>query len=103
MYKNNERLKFLLDHGAKMDTSNINSNPLFNAIYVRSAECVKIFLDAGIDVTVNYEDGSGDAYKYARNCSSREIVLLIQEKLKELGIEVKMKLKKINCNFIYYL
>lgn len=89
-----QMVKFLLEHGAEMDTSNINSNPLFNAIYARSVECVKILLDAGIDVTVKYEDGPGDAYRYARNNSSMEIVLLIQDKLKELGIEVKNEIKK---------
>lgn len=89
-----EMVKFLLEHGAKMDISSADTNPLFSAIYARSVECVKILLDAGIDITVNYEDGPGDAYKFARNYSNREIVLLIQDKLKELGIEVKNEIKK---------
>lgn len=89
-----EMLKFLLDNGARMDISSAETNPLFSAIYKRSVECVKILLDAGIDVTVKYEDGPGDAYRYARNNSSMEIVLLIQDKLKELGIEVKNEIKK---------
>lgn len=89
-----EMVKFLLEHGAKMDISKSKTNPLFSAIYARSAECVKILLDAGIDVTVNYEDGPGDAYEFAQNYSSMEIVLLIQDKLKELGIEVKNEIKK---------
>ena len=89
-----DMVKFLLENGAKIDINSAETNPLFAAIYKRSAECVKILLDAGIDVTVDYKDGPGDAYTYARNYSSDEIVLLIQDKLKESGISIQNEMKK---------
>lgn len=89
-----ETVKFLLEHGAKMDVSKPTTNPLFSAIYARNLECVKILLDAGIDVTVDYKDGPGDAYTYARNYSSDEIVMIIQDKLKESGVKIENEIKK---------
>lgn len=67
--KGNVKLvKYFLDAGSKLDTSDQVRNPLFAAVIGRSSEVAQLLLDAGIDATVRYKgqartlDAIGFAY-----------------------------------------
>lgn len=52
-----EATAFLIRHGSRLPTHLTVANPLFAAITGRSAACVRMLLDAGIDAGVRYTDG----------------------------------------------
>jgi ankyrin repeat protein len=66
---------------APLNVDNIDDNALFSAIYARSLECVKLLVDAGIDIHKTYdlghrfknalafaeEEGCTDIAKYLRD------------------------------------
>lgn len=52
-------VKYLLDKGAKLDTSPPHKNPLFAAIYGNHLEIGKLLLEAGIDKDVKYSGKHG--------------------------------------------
>jgi len=61
-------VKLLLKHGAYLDTSEPERNPLFGAIYVGSLDIARTLVAAGIDHTVSYTGPSMQnmtAYKFA--------------------------------------
>lgn len=49
-----EAVRFLIEHGSILDTSDTTCNPLLRAIIGGSADTVRLLLDSGIDATVKY-------------------------------------------------
>jgi ankyrin repeat protein len=74
-------VRVLLAHGALMDTSEPERNPLFGAIYGGHAEVAKVLIDAGIDTTVKYTGESMknmDALAFAREQQQPEIERMLR-------------------------
>lgn len=72
--------KYLLDNGAKMDTSEPARNPLFSAIYGGHTEIARLLLDRGIDFRVRYNGknmNNVDAMAFAKQWGRAEIVELL--------------------------
>ncbi len=77
-------VKLLYDHGAILDTSTFEGNPLFAAIYNNHVEVAKFLIDKGIDLTASYAIGkldSCDALEYAREYGATEIYNYIKDKM----------------------
>lgn len=69
-------VEYLLSKGAGMDVSDPQRNPLFSAIYGGHLEIVKLMVDRGIDVHVQYTGGTMkgmDALEFARERGETEI------------------------------
>lgn len=69
-------VKWLLSHGAKIDTRNITNNPLFSAIQCGHPELVKLFLDLGVDPKIVYPCGR-NALTFAREWGNKEIIMML--------------------------
>lgn len=69
-------VKWMLNHGAKIDVSDINSNPLFSAIQSGHSELVKFFVELGIDTKIVYPCGR-DAIAFARIWDLKEIIEIL--------------------------
>jgi ankyrin repeat protein len=70
-------VRYLLNHGSRLDTSSETRNPLFGAIMGRSVEVVRLLLDRGIDATVRY--GPKTATGFALWQGQREIARVIAQ------------------------
>ncbi len=53
-YGQSDVLRFLLDHGAELDVTESERNPLFSAIQGGDLEIAKMLIDHGIDTLVSY-------------------------------------------------
>lgn len=76
-----DAVKLLLSHGATIDTTEPNLNPLFGAIYNGHIEVVKILLEYGVDVDVKYtgENMKGvNALAFAKQYDRHDIVNLLK-------------------------
>ncbi|MCV9885108.1 ankyrin repeat domain-containing protein [Metabacillus halosaccharovorans] len=79
-------VEYLFNHGAKLDVSDPNRNPLFSAIYGGHLDIVKFLVQNGIDITVKY---TGDtmkdmgAYEIAIERGQTEITEYLKQKLDE--------------------
>ncbi len=54
-----EKVKLLIELGAKMDTRSNIINPLFKAIDIKSFDIAKLLIENGIDLSVQYEEMDG--------------------------------------------
>jgi ankyrin repeat protein len=82
-YGNYPVAKYLLDHGAEMDTESPEKNPLFGAIIGSSLEIAKLLLDRGIDSGARYtgESMKGmDAIAFALERGERDIAATIAKR-----------------------
>ena len=73
---NLEIVDILVKHGAKLDVSSFENNPLFAAIYNKHVSVAKYLIDKGIDINVSYplgELGQCDACEYAKQYGVIEI------------------------------
>ncbi|XZH88392.1 ankyrin repeat domain-containing protein [Clostridium perfringens] len=89
---NIEIVKYLIECGANLDTSDSVSNPLFGAIYGGNKEVVEILINNGIDLSKKYfgDSISGmDAYNFAIERGEVDIAELIKEKMLEKGLPVR--------------
>ena len=71
-----EIVDILVKHGAKLDVSSFENNPLFAAIYNNHVEVAKYLIDQGIDINAVYPLGEldqCDACEYARQYGAEEI------------------------------
>src|SRR5690606_20795935 len=76
--------------GAKLHAEESVLNPLLTAIFKGNVGIAKILIDAGVDLTATYgskKDDWWDALSYARYRGQTIIAKMIEEKLKEQGIE----------------
>jgi uncharacterized protein len=77
-------VKHLLEHGAELDVSEPEKNPLFAAVLNGHADVVQLLLDSGIDATVTYNGhytDKMDAIEFAKMYGQTEIAELIREHL----------------------
>jgi hypothetical protein len=73
-------VKYLLEHGAKVDISAPERNPLFGAILSGNVEIAKLLIEHGIDTTVKYTGESMhemSARDFARERGAEEFVSLL--------------------------
>ncbi|MBU7592605.1 ankyrin repeat domain-containing protein [Metabacillus halosaccharovorans] len=79
-------IEYLFNHGAKLDVSDPNRNPLFSAIYGGHLDIVRFLVQNGIDITVKYTGdtmkGMG-AYEFAIERGQTEIAEYLKQKLDE--------------------
>jgi uncharacterized protein len=76
-------VRYLLSHGAEMDVSEPERNPLFGAIYGGHTDVAKILIDSGIDTQVRYTGPNMenmDALAFANEWGRKEIVDLFMKK-----------------------
>ena len=62
-------IKLLYENGAKFDTSTVNRNALFHAVYVGKIEIAQFLVENGFDYKIRYsseELKGGIAYKYSK-------------------------------------
>lgn len=81
-----EIVRFLIESGAVLDTSDSVRNPLFAAIVGGISDAhtavAKLLIESGIDTSVKYEFknwGDVDALAYAKEWGRSEIVRLLEE------------------------
>ena len=80
---NLEVVKYLLSHGAEMDVSEPERNPLFGAIYGGHTAVARFLIDNGIDTQVKYTGPNMkdmDALAFANEWGRTEIAKLLLEK-----------------------
>ncbi len=73
-------LEFLIAHGAKLDVSAPDQNPLFSAIYSGHAHVARYLLEAGIDAHAVYRSVTGkltNALSFAQERGQKEIADLL--------------------------
>lgn len=79
---NYDVVKYLLDRGAKLDTSEPVRNPLFGAILGGNVEVAKLLLESGIDKSVRYSGevmDNTDALAFARERGATEFVAILSD------------------------
>lgn len=75
-------VQFLLDHGATLDVSAPERNPLFGAIYGGHLEIARLLLQSGIDFKIRYTGQSMKdmgAYEFAVERGQIEIAALLND------------------------
>ena len=80
---NSTIVEMLVASGACVDVDNIDDNALFSAIHARSLECVKLLVDAGIDIHKVYD--LGHRHKNALAFAEEEGCTDIAKYLREQG------------------
>jgi hypothetical protein len=73
-------IEYLLSHGATLDVSSPDRNPLFKTISKGRADVAKFLLDAGVDANVVYRSVTGklkNALSYAQERGEKEIADLL--------------------------
>ncbi len=86
-----ENVMKLIELGAELSSEESVGNPLFVAMGQNNLQIVKLLIDGGTDLKVQYstrDDYWWDALSYAKYYGRTEIVSLMEEKLKEQGIEI---------------
>jgi len=73
----------LIDAGATLGVDSIDDNALFSAIHARSLDCVKLLIDAGIDIHKVYD--LGHRHKNALAFAEEEGCTDIAKYLREQG------------------
>ena len=71
----------MLKHGAKIDISKPENNPLVGAILGGHIDIVKLLIENGIDITIQYSNPfmkNKDALAFAQEKQQVEIVKLIK-------------------------
>ncbi len=74
-------VEYLLEQRAHLDTSELERNPLFSAIYAGHTEIARLLIAAGIDTGVSYEykiDESINAREFALHWNRPDIVALLE-------------------------
>ena len=74
-------VKFLVDHGAKLDVSEPEKNPLFGAIYGGHLDIVRFLLQSGINYQIKYTGASMKnmgALEFAQERGQREIASILE-------------------------
>lgn len=77
-----EVVKYLINYGAKLDTSEPESNTLFSAIQGGHLDIVKLLIENGIDTTIKYTGdnmSNMDAVAFAREQGQMEIAEFIEK------------------------
>ena len=75
-----EIVKYLMSHGAELDISEPDRNPLFAAIYGGYKQIVNLLLNSGIDASVRYTGDhmkNMDAYDFAIERGQKEIAEML--------------------------
>jgi hypothetical protein len=83
-------MEYLLSHGAKLDVTRPERNPMFGAIYNGHADVAKLLLDAGIDPHIVYRSVTGklkNALSFAQERGEKDIVRLLTKASCRLPIE----------------
>jgi uncharacterized protein len=78
-------VKYLLSHGAQLDVSEPERNPLFSAIYGGHTAIAKLLIDHGIDTHVKYSGTSMrdmDALAFAQERGQHQIAELLRSSRK---------------------
>jgi ankyrin repeat protein len=75
--------EMLVASGASIDVESIDDNALFSAVHARSLDCVKLLVDAGIDIHKTYD--LGHRFKNALAFSEDEGCADIAAYLRERG------------------
>lgn len=73
-------VKYLLTHGAELDVSEPERNPLFGAIYGGHTAVARLLIDSGIDTAVKYTGPNMkgmDALAFAREWGRTDIATMI--------------------------
>lgn len=98
----NEMIKFLYSKGVKLDVSSVDSNPLFCAIIRGHIDTIKLLLDMGVDITINYGDDEDrwDALQFAKKTTNnKEVIKLVEEEYNKAKAEkIKNGTMKIEFN-----
>ncbi|WP_395343510.1 ankyrin repeat domain-containing protein [Ningiella sp. W23] len=86
-----ELVKFYLEKGAILDTSEPEKNPLFSAIHNGHVDVVKMLLDANIDTSIKYSGSTMenmDALAFAKEWGRTDIVNMLIEHNKSKGLQL---------------
>ena len=97
----NEMIKFLYSKGVKLDLTDSQSNPLFRAIIRGHIDTIKLLLDMGVDITINYGDDEDrwDALQFAKETTNnKEVIKLVEEEYNKAKAE-KIKNGTIKIEF----
>ncbi len=78
-----ELAAMLINAGADLNVENIDDNALFSAVHARSLDCVKLLVDAGIDIHKTYD--LGHRFKNALAFAEEEGCTDIAKYLRERG------------------
>ncbi|WP_297429532.1 ankyrin repeat domain-containing protein [Clostridium sp.] len=79
-----EIVKYLLSHGAELDVSEPEGNPLFSAIQGGHLEIVRLLIENGIDVTIKYTGENMtnmDALAFSIEQGQEEIAKIIKDSI----------------------
>jgi len=74
--------EMLVASGACIDVESINDNALFSAVHARSLACVKLLVDAGIDIQKTYDLGHRfkNALAFAEDEGCADIAAYLRER-----------------------
>jgi len=72
----------LLASGASIDVESIDDNALFSAVHARSLACVRLLVDAGIDIHKTYDLGHRfkNALAFAEDEGCADIAAYLRER-----------------------
>lgn len=71
-----ECVQMLLQAGAIIDVETLDDNPIFNAIWGRSLDCVRLLVEAGIDIHRTYtlpDSRRRNALEFSQRCGCSDI------------------------------
>lgn len=78
---NSAIVEILLSSGASLEASSIDDNALFSAVYSRNIDCVKLLIEAGIDIHKTYDLGHRfkNALAFADEEGCKDIAAYLRE------------------------